>query len=49
MSISAIDQDGRPAARSMTVWFSNDARRLPVKMEAGLPVGAFTLTLSGIR
>ena len=49
VSINAIDQDGRPAARSMTVWFSNDARRLPVKMEAGLPVGAFTLTLSSVR
>lgn len=49
VSINAIDQDGKPAARSMAVWFSNDARRLPVKMEAGLPVGSFTLTLSSVR
>ena len=49
VSISAIDQDNKPAARSMTVWFSNDARKLPVKMEAGLPVGSFTLTLSSVR
>lgn len=49
VSINAIDQDGKPAARGMTVWFSNDARKLPVKMEAGLPVGAFTLTLAGVR
>ncbi len=49
VAISAIDQDGRPAARSMHVWFSNDARRLPVKIEAGLAVGAFTLTLAGVR
>jgi len=49
LSISAIDQDGKPAARSMTAWFSNDARKLPVKLEAGLPVGSFTLTLSSVR
>jgi hypothetical protein len=49
VSISAIDQDNKPAARSMTVWFSNDARKLPVKMEAGLPVGSFTLTLTSVR
>jgi len=49
-SITAIDVVTRqPAARGMTVWFSNDARKLPVKMEAGLAVGAFTLTLSGVR
>ena len=49
VSVNAIDQDGKPAARSMHLWFSNDARRLPVKIEAGLPVGSFTLTLSGVR
>ena len=49
VTINAIDQDGKPAARGMAVWFSNDARKLPVKMEAGLPVGSFTLTLSAVR
>ncbi len=49
LSISAIDTKGQPAARSMHVWFSNDQRRLPVKIEAGLPVGAFTLTLASAR
>lgn len=49
VTINAIDQDGKPAARGMAVWFSNDARRLPVKIEAGLPVGSFTLTLSSVR
>lgn len=49
-SIHAIDVVTRePAARGMTVWFSNDARKLPVKMEAGLAVGSFTLTLSSAR
>jgi hypothetical protein len=49
VSVNAIDQDGKPAARSMHIWFSNDARRLPVKIEAGLPVGSFTLTLANVR
>ena len=50
VAIHAVDQATRqPAARGMHVWFSNDARRLPVKMEAGLAVGAFTLTLAGVR
>src|SRR5688500_15160520 len=49
LSISAVDQDGKPAARGMTVWFSNDARKLPVKLEAALAVGSFTLTLSSVR
>ena len=50
VSINALDTATRqPAARGMHVWFSNDARRLPVKVEAGLAVGAFTLTLSAAR
>jgi hypothetical protein len=31
------------------VWFSDDARKLPVKIEAGLAVGSFTLTLASAR
>lgn len=49
VAVHAVDQAGRPAARSMNLWFSNDARRLPVKIEAGLAVGAFTLTLADAR
>jgi opacity protein-like surface antigen len=49
VTITAIDQDGKPAARSMAVWFSDDARKLPVKIEAGLAVGSFTLTLASAR
>jgi hypothetical protein len=33
-------------ARALSVWFSTDAARVPVKMSAQLPVGAFVLTLS---
>jgi hypothetical protein len=49
LSISALGSDGKPAARSMNVWYSNDARRLPIKIEAGLAVGSFTLTLAAAR
>ncbi len=34
--------------RRITLWLSNDARRLPLKLQAGLPVGNFTLTLTRI-
>jgi hypothetical protein len=33
------------AARRLTVWVSEDARKLPVRMQAQLPVGSFDLTL----
>jgi hypothetical protein len=41
---------GRPVAspRGMTLWMSDDARRLPLKMEVELPSGRFNLTLSGL-
>ena len=31
----------------MVVWISDDAKRLPVKLQGELPVGAFVLTLTG--
>ena len=33
------------AARRLTIWLSEDARRLPVRMQAQLAVGSFDLTL----
>jgi hypothetical protein len=30
---------------SIVIWISDDARRLPVRVEAGLPVGEFVLLL----
>jgi hypothetical protein len=32
----------------ITMWVSNDARRLPLKLEAGLTVGNFVLTLTKV-
>lgn len=43
------DADGRPATtRNLTVWISDDARRLPLRVEVDLPVGSFRLTLAGV-
>lgn len=36
----------KPPTRGFSIWFTTDARKLPVKMQAQLAVGAFTLTLS---
>lgn len=43
------DTKGKPVPdRSIVVWLSDDARRLPLKFEAGLGVGTFTLTLTSV-
>ncbi len=39
------DPKGQAIGRGTTVWISDDARRLPVKMSAQLAVGSFNLTL----
>lgn len=43
------DTKGQTVGRGMAVWISDDARRLPVKIQAQLPVGAFVLTLREAR
>lgn len=43
------DDRGRPNGRSMALWISDDARRLPVKLQADLAVGSFQLTLREAR
>ena len=43
------DEKGKPVSKyKMVLWLSVDARRVPLKFQAGLPVGSFTLTLSKI-
>jgi len=42
----SITPPAEAGARALSVWFSSDAARVPVKMSAQLPVGAFVLTLS---
>jgi hypothetical protein len=36
-------------ARRLTVWVTEDARRLPVRMQAQLAVGSFDLTLKSVQ
>jgi hypothetical protein len=43
------DERDRGDARELAVWISSDARRLPVKLQGALPVGAFALTLTSAR
>ncbi|HEY8549815.1 MAG TPA: DUF3108 domain-containing protein [Vicinamibacterales bacterium] len=40
-----LDGDGEEG-RELGIWLTDDARRLPVKMQATLPFGAFVLTLT---
>jgi hypothetical protein len=43
--LEITDAAGKPAARNAAVWISNDARRLPLRLQAELPVGNFVLVL----
>jgi hypothetical protein len=49
INVSIVDAEGQPAARDAAVWFSTDARRLPLKLQAELPVGHFVLVLRDAR
>ena len=43
------DAKGQVVGRGLAVWVSDDARRLPLRIQAQLPVGAFVLTLREAR
>jgi hypothetical protein len=43
------DAKGQPVGRNLAIWLSDDARRLPVKLQAELAVGSFSLTLREAR
>jgi uncharacterized protein DUF3108 len=43
-----LDESGQPEGRTLSLWLSDDARRLPVKLQADLAVGSFVLTLKSI-
>jgi hypothetical protein len=49
VKVTITDAKGQPAATNAAVWISNDARRLPLKLQAGLPVGDFVLNLRDVR
>jgi hypothetical protein len=43
------DQKGQVVGRGLAVWISDDARRIPLRIQAQLPVGSFVLTLREAR
>jgi hypothetical protein len=43
------DPAGVQVGKNMAVWLSNDARRLPLKLQADLTVGSFALALKEVR
>lgn len=40
-----FDESGKSVGRNLGIWLSDDARRLPVKVQGDLPVGSFVLNL----
>ena len=46
---SVFDASGQPVGRNMAIWISDDARRLPIKFQAELPIGSFVLVLRDAR
>lgn len=49
LKTAILDAQGESAMTNVTIWISTDTRRLPVKLEAELPVGTFVLSLRDIR
>lgn len=45
LKVEILDAERQPIGKNIEVWISTDARRLPIKMQAELPVGSFTLAL----
>jgi hypothetical protein len=46
---TALDPKGQPAGKNIALWISTDARRLPLKIQADMPVGTFGLLLRDAR
>ena len=44
-----LDEEGKPTGEKLGLWISDDARRLPLKMEADLAVGRFVIVLKDVR
>lgn len=48
VAMTTTEAGGKAAAESLTIWISDDARKLPLKFAAGLTVGSFQLTLAKV-
>ena len=49
LNLTILNEAGQPIGRNIAVSFGTDARRLPLRMEAELPVGKFVLSLKDAR
>lgn len=49
LRIGITDANMRSVGSKIAVWLSDDARRLPLKLQADLPVGAFVLALRTVQ
>jgi len=49
LKVSILDAGQKPVGDNVSIWISSDPRRLPVKIQADLPVGSFTLALREAR
>jgi Protein of unknown function (DUF3108) len=45
LKLSVFDDKNVTVGRNVAIWIGDDARRLPLKLQADLPVGSFNLTL----
>jgi len=45
LRVSILDAANQPVGRNIGAWISSDTRRLPLKLQADLPVGNFALIL----
>lgn len=49
LSVKVTDDRGQTPGRGLYIWLSDDARRLPMKLKAELPVGSFVLELGQVK
>jgi hypothetical protein len=49
LNFNVVDSQQRPVGKNISVWMSTDARRLPLRLTADLPVGSFGLALREVR
>ena len=49
LALTILDASRQPVGQNIAIWLSTDARRLPVKLQAQLPVGDFVLALKDAK
>ncbi len=49
LSVGIKNEAKQPIGNNIGVWISTDPRRLPVKIQAELPVGNFVLALRDVK